>query len=274
MGEAALVIQGLRRTFNPGTAGEVRALQGVDLSVEAGAFVIMLGTNGSGKSTLLNAIAGTTTVDGGSLVLDGTDLTGWPEFRRARLIGRVFQDPFVGTAQDLTIAENLALASRRERQGGVGMALTTKRREKIREQVAELNMGLEDRVDTPMGALSGGQRQALTLLMATVAHPRLLLLDEHTAALDVRSEEQVLRITQEVITRDSLTTLLVTHSLEQAVRMGDRVVIMHRGRIAIDFSGMKKRMLRVEDLLDRFDRLRAGELLDEPAAELLRRTYV
>jgi len=264
----------LRRTFNPGTVNVVRALQGVDLDLEPGAFVIVLGTNGSGKSTLLNAVAGTFPVDEGSIRIGGTNVTRWPEHRRASLIGRVFQNPFTGTAPRLTVAENLALSMRRGHVGGLGRALPVGRLREIRDRVSELGMGLEDRLNTQIGQLSGGQRQALTLLMATIVRPELLLLDEHTAALDPRSAEQVLRITQQVVSRDRLTTLMVTHAMPQATRFGDRVIMMHRGRIAIEFSGTRKRSLRVDDLLDRFDQLRAAELLDESAAGMLRRAYV
>jgi putative ABC transport system ATP-binding protein len=272
--DLVLEARNLRRTFNPGTANEVRALQGVDLDLEPGAFVIVLGTNGSGKSTLLSAVAGTFPVDEGSIRIGGTDVTRWPEHRRASLIGRVFQNPFTGTAPRLTVAENLALSMRRGYLGGLGRALPVGRLREIRDRVSELGMGLEDRLNTQIGQLSGGQRQALTLLMATIVRPELLLLDEHTAALDPRSAEQVLRITQQVVTRDRLTTLMVTHAMPQATRLGDRVIMMHRGRIAIEFAGTRKRSLKVEDLLDRFDQLRAAELLDESAAAMLRAAYV
>jgi putative ABC transport system ATP-binding protein len=272
--ESRLEVRGLRHTFNPGTLQEVQALQGVDLVMEPGAFVIVLGTNGSGKSTLLNAIAGTFRVQRGDILLGGERINDWPEYRRARRIGRVFQNPFHGTASDLTVAENLALAATRERRVALSPAFNSARLAEIHEQVQQLDLGLEDRLQTPMGALSGGQRQALTLLMAAMLRPTLLLLDEHTAALDPRSEEQVLRVTQQLVRRHSLTTLMVTHSLAQAVRVGDRIVMLHRGRVASEFTGVKKRLLRVQDLLDRFDQFRADELLDDSAAEMLRRAYV
>ena len=187
MADHALEIRGLDHTFHTGSPDEMRALQGIDLTLERGAFVIVLGTNGSGKSTLLNAVAGSFVPNRGSIRLDGKDITGWPEHRRATLIGRVFQNPFSGTAPGMTVAENLALAARRTRQGGLGPALSRQRRRELVEQIEQLGTGLEDRLDTPMGLLSGGQRQALTLLMATMEWPQLLLLDEHTAALDPRS---------------------------------------------------------------------------------------
>ena len=269
-----LEVRGIAKTFNAGTPNEVRALQGVDLGIEAGAFVIVIGGNGSGKSTLLNAVAGTFPVDAGTIGLDGHELTRWPEHQRAKLIGRVFQNPFTGTAPDLTIAENIALAARRGRRRGLGWALGGRFRREMRERVRRLGMGLEDRLDNPIGALSGGQRQALTLLMATWVEPRLLLLDEHTAALDPKSADQIIRLSEEVIARDRLTTLMVTHSMHQAANLGDRLIMMYRGRIIHDFRGAEKRRLRVDDLLARFEEVRRGEQLDESAAALLRRTYV
>jgi putative ABC transport system ATP-binding protein len=272
--EAMLEIRGLRHTFHPGTPAEMRALQGIDLSLERGAFLIVLGTNGSGKSTLLNAVAGSFLPNHGSIRLAGQDITRWPEHRRATLIGRVFQNPFSGTAPTMTVAENLALAAHRTRLGGLGRALGRQRRREIADRVEQLGTGLEARLDAPIGLLSGGQRQALTLLMATFERPQLLLLDEHTAALDPRGAEQVLRLTQEIVTRLRLTTLMVTHSLPQAVRMGDRALMMHRGRVVQDWSGIRKRRLRVEDLLATFDDVRGAELLDASAAAMLERNYV
>jgi len=269
-----LELIGLHHTFFPGTPSEQRALEGVDLTVEAGGFVVVIGVNGSGKSTLLNAIAGTVTLDRGVVRLQGRDLTRWPEHRRAALIGRVFQNPFSGTAPHLTVAENLAVASLRGRRRGLGWRLKSARRAQLASRLAELGVGLEDRLDTPMGVLSGGQRQALTLLMATIVRPTLLLLDEHTSALDPRSAEQVLRLTEEIVVPEGLTTVMVTHSMQQAVRLGDRLLMVHRGRIVEDLSGARKRRIRVEDLLDRFDRLRNADMLDESAAAMLRRTYV
>jgi putative ABC transport system ATP-binding protein len=272
--DPALEIRGLDHTFHSGSPDETRALQGIDLTVERGSFVILLGTNGSGKSTLLGAVAGSFTPNQGTIRLDGKDITGWPEHRRATLIGRVFQNPFSGTAPSMTVAENLALAARRTRQGGLGPALSRQRRAQIVEQIELLGTGLEDRLDTPMGLLSGGQRQGLTLLMATMEWPQLLLLDEHTAALDPRGAEQVLRMTQEIVSRRRLTTLMVTHSLSQAARLGDRVLMMHRGRVVHDYSGIRKRRLRVEDLMALFDEVRGAELLDESTAAMLARSYV
>jgi len=269
-----LEITGLRHTFHPGTPGEVRALQGIDLALERGEFLIVLGTNGSGKSSLLNAVAGSFLPHQGSIRLAGADITRWPEHRRATLIGRVFQNPFSGTAPSMTVAENMALAAHRTRQGGLGQALGRERRREIVERVEELGTGLGHRLDAPIGLISGGQRQALTLLMATFERPQLLLLDEHTAALDPKGAEQVLQLTQEIVSRLRLTTLMVTHSLPHAVRLGDRVLMMHRGRVVHDWSGIRKRRLRVDDLLATFDDVRGAELLDASAAAMLERNYV
>lgn len=269
-----LEISGIRKTFNPGTVNEVRALQGVDLTIEPGSFVIVLGMNGSGKSTLLNAVAGSFYVDEGTLTLDGHDVTRWPEHKRAQLIGRVFQNPFSGTAPTMSIAENFALAAKRGQARGLGWALDPKLMEPLRARIATLKMGLEGRLDNAIGSLSGGQRQALTLLMATWLKPKLLLLDEHTAALDPKSADQVISLSDEVIQRDKLTTLMVTHSMQQAVSLGDRIIMMHRGRVLHDFRGAEKQRLRAEDLIDRFDEIRRREQLDESAAAMLGELYV
>ena len=269
-----LDIQRAFKTFNPGTPNEVRALRGVDLTIDDGSFVIVVGTNGSGKSTLLNAVAGTFLLDTGSIRLDGVDVTKWPDHRRASLVGRVFQNPFSGTAPTMSIAENLALAARRGQRRGLGWALSGNTRRELRDRISRLGMGLEDRLDNAIGSLSGGQRQALTLLIATWIRPRLLLLDEHTAALDPKSADQVIRISQEVVERDRLTTMMVTHSMAQATHLGDRLIMMYGGRVIHDFRGAEKRRLRVEDLLSRFEEVRRAEQLDETAAEMLRRAYV
>ncbi|HEY8902673.1 MAG TPA: ATP-binding cassette domain-containing protein [Chthoniobacterales bacterium] len=273
-GRTMLSLSGIRKTFHPGTVNEVRALQGVDLEVAEGSFVQLLGMNGSGKSTLLNAVAGSFTLDAGSIRLDGIDITRWPEHRRAALVGRVFQNPFSGTAPGLSIAENFALASRRGLGRGLRWALNKKLMDELRGRVSTLRMGLEDRLGNAIGSLSGGQRQALTLLMATWLRPKLLLLDEHTAALDPRSADQVIQLTEEVVSREKLTVLMVTHSMQQAVNLGDRIVMLHHGRVAHDFRGAEKSRLRPEDLVDRFHEIRARELLDERAAALLRASYV
>jgi putative tryptophan/tyrosine transport system ATP-binding protein len=269
-----LELREVRKTFNPGTSNEVRALQGVSLLLPEGSFALIIGTNGSGKSTLLNAVAGSFFVDAGEVRIGGTDVTRWPEHRRASLVGRVFQDPFKGTAPGLSVAENLALASRRGQNRGLGLALNGNLRRQIREAVGSLNMGLEDRLDNAMGSLSGGQRQALTLLMATWLKPRLLLLDEPTAALDPKSADKVTALAEAIVARDRLTTFMVTHSMQQAAAFGDRLIMMHRGRAIYDVSGADKKRLRAVDLLERFEELRRSELLDEAAAEMLERAYV
>jgi len=262
------------KTFNRGTPNEVRALRGVDLTIDEGSFVIVIGTNGSGKSTLLNAVAGSFLLDSGTMRLGGAEITGWPEHRRASLIGRVFQNPFSGTAPSMSIAQNLALAARRGRRRGLGWALRRSMRDELRDRVRRLNMRLEERLDNPIGSLSGGQRQALTLLMASWLRPKLLLLDEHTAALDPKSADQVIRLSEEIVARDRLTTLMVTHSMTQAAHLGDRLVMMHRGEVIHDFRGAEKKRLRAEDLLNRFEDVRRAEQLDESAADMLRRLYV
>jgi len=269
-----LELRRVYKTFSAGTPNEVRALRGVDMTIDPGSFVIVIGTNGSGKSTLLNAVAGGFFVDRGTIALDRSDITRWPEHRRASLIGRVFQNPFSGTAPSMSIAENLVLAARRGRPRGLGWALKRTMRNELRDRIARLNMRLEDRLDNPIGSLSGGQRQALTLLMASWLKPKLLLLDEHTAALDPKSADQVAQLSDDIVRRDKLTTLMVTHSMQQAAQFGDRVVMMHRGEIIHDFKGAEKQRLRAGDLLNRFEEVRRAEQLDESAADMLRRLYV
>ncbi|MEM1057949.1 MAG: ATP-binding cassette domain-containing protein [Verrucomicrobiota bacterium] len=269
-----LKVMRVSKTFNPGGANEVRALQRVSLQIEPGSFVVVLGTNGSGKSTLLNAVAGSFEVDTGKIVLEGRDITTWPEHKRARHFGRVFQNPFSGTAPDMTIAENFAMASSRGRQRGLQWALRPSLLRDLRARVRTLKMGLEDRLGNNIGSLSGGQRQALTLLMATWNRPDLLLLDEHTAALDPKSADQCIRLTEEVIAKEKLTTLMVTHSMQQAVNLGDRIIMMHRGRVIHDFRGADKLRMRVDDLLARFEEVRRRDQLDEHAAQLLGVQYV
>ncbi len=269
-----LEITGVSKTFNRGTPNELRALKGIDLKVDQGSFVVVIGTNGSGKSTLLNALAGSFVVDSGTIKIAGADITAWPEYRRAKFIGRVFQNPFSGTAASMSIAENLALAAYRGRRRGLGWLLRKNMLSAMRERVRELNMGLEDRLKNAIGSLSGGQRQALTLLMATWLRPQVLLLDEHTAALDPKSADQVIALTDRIVQREKLTALMVTHSMPQASTLGDRLIMMHRGRLIHDFQGAEKKRLRPGDLLARFEEVRRAELLDESAAALLRRMYI
>jgi putative ABC transport system ATP-binding protein len=271
--EIALRLEGVAHVFHPGTPGEVRALDGVNLELQRGSFTVVLGTNGSGKSSLLNAIAGTLALSGGRIWLDDLEVTGWPEQARARRISRVFQNPFTGTAADLTVAENLVLAAGRTGRSWLRRSPGRDRRRALREQVAGLGMGLEDRLDTPIGLLSGGQRQALTVLMATIVRPSLLLLDEHTAALDPRSAEHVVRLTRQAISEGGLTTLMVTHSMNQAAQLGDRVLVMHRGKVAYDLGDVRRRVTE-DDLLHLFDQLRWSDRLDDSAAEMLQRVYL
>lgn len=269
-----LEVQSISKTFNPGTVNEVRSLRSVNFDLAPGSWVIIIGTNGSGKSTLLNAVAGTFFVDEGHIRLAGSDVTRWPEHARATLIGRVFQNPFSGTSPSLTIQENLSLAARRGRRRGLGWGLKESLVARMRDEVGRLSMGLEDRLENAIGSLSGGQRQALTLLMATWLRPELLLLDEHTAALDPKSADRVIELTEQVVTRDKLTTLMVTHSMHQAASLGDRLIMMHRGEIIHDFQGAEKRRLRPDDLLARFEDVRRAEQLDEGAAQMLAQQYI
>jgi putative tryptophan/tyrosine transport system ATP-binding protein len=258
-----LEIRQVHKTFNAGTPNEVRALRGVNLTIDEGSFVIVIGTNGSGKSTTLNAVAGGFIVDSGTISINGTDVTAWPEHRRAAFIGRVFQNPFSGTAPTMTIAENLALAARRGRPRGLGWALKRSALDDFRDRIRRLNMGLEDRLENPIGSLSGGQRQAITLVMASWIRPKVLLLDEHTAALDPKSADQVIRLSEEIVTRDKLTTVMVTHSMSQALQFGDRTVMLHRGKIVFDVDGEQRAALTVADLLRLFRRDQGEELADD-----------
>lgn len=269
-----LKIETIRKTFNPGTANEVKALRGVSIEIEEGSFVCVLGTNGSGKSTTLNAVAGSFMVDVGTITLNGIDITKWSEAKRAKYIGRVFQNPFSGTAPNMSIRENLALAVKRGKKRGLGWGLPKHLLDEFKEMVKPLNMGLEDRLENPIGKLSGGQRQALTLLMSTAIKPKLLLLDEHTAALDPKTASKVIDLTKQVISRDQLTTLMVTHSMQQAVNLGDRIIMMHQGKVAYDFKGEDKKRLKVNDLLLLFDELRQKDNIDQAVASLLEDAYV
>ena len=253
-----LVLDNISKTFNPGTVNEKKALDGLSLTLAAGDFVTIVGSNGAGKSTLFNAIAGGFYVDSGSVVVDGRDVTYMPEYRRAKHIGRLFQDPLRGTAPHMTIEENLALAAG---SGGWFSHMTRADRERFRDRLALLGMGLEDRMRQPVGLLSGGQRQALTLLMATMVPPWLLLLDEHTAALDPATAEKVLSLTREIVAEHHITTLMITHNMKNALDMGTRTLMMDGGRIVLDIQGEERAGLTVEDLLARF-RAGAGKALD------------
>jgi putative ABC transport system ATP-binding protein len=260
-------LTGLTRRFFPGTANEVTALDALDLRVPAGDFVTLIGPNGAGKSTLLKAISGVVSLDAGRVVLDGREVTGIPEHRRARLIGRIDQDPLGSTAPMMTLEENLAMAAKRGQPRGLATAVTAAKRAWFRDLLAELGLGLEDRLGVRVGTLSGGQRQALALVMATMGEPRLLLLDEHTASLDPRVAPQVMAITDRIVSRRRLTTLMVTHNMEQALRWGNRLVMMSAGRVVLDLGAADKQGLGVVDLIERFHR-RTGELFAEDRALL------
>ena len=253
-----LTISNISKTFNPGTVNEKQALTGLSLHLERGDFVTIIGSNGAGKSTLFNAISGSFLTDSGSILLAGRDITFQPEYRRAKRIGRLFQDPLRGTAPGMTIEENLALAAG---SGGWFSHMTKRDRERFRDRLALLEMGLEDRMRQPVGLLSGGQRQALTLLMATMVPPKLLLLDEHTAALDPGTAEKVLALTKDIVARQNITCLMVTHNMKNALELGNRTLMMDAGRIVLDIGGEERKGLTVEDLLSRF-RAGAGKDLD------------
>ena len=247
-----LDVQNIFKTFNPGTVNEKTALNGVSLHLSEGDFVTVIGGNGAGKSTLLNAVAGVWPVDSGTITIDGVDVTHLAEHKRAKYIGRVFQDPMMGTAATMQIEENLALAKRRGRGRTLRPGITKAEREEYRELLKILDLGLEDRLTTKVGLLSGGQRQALTLLMASLVKPKLLLLDEHTAALDPKTAAKVLDATEKIVQRDHLTTLMITHNMRDAIAHGNRLVMMYEGNIALDISGEDKKKLTVEDLLAKF----------------------
>jgi len=255
---ATLELRGARKVFFPGTVNEVVALDRIDLALPAGQFVTIIGSNGSGKSTLLNAVAGTFRLSAGAVLLDETDISKQPEHVRSRSIGRVFQDPRAGTAPSMTIEENLAISLMRSKRSGLGRGVTGRRRQLMREQLSRLGMGLEDRLRAQVLKLSGGQRQAMSLLMATIAEPGLLLLDEHTAALDPKVAATIMDLTDAIVSERSLTTLMVTHNMELAIRYGDRLIMMHAGRIVLDLDHDEKRGVTVSDLVAKFHEV-AGE---------------
>ena len=247
-----LKITDLQKTFNPGTINAKTALNGLDLQLRDGEFVTVIGGNGAGKSTLLNAIAGVWKPDFGSIEIDGQDVTSMPEHKRAKFLGRVFQDPMMGTAPDMEIAENLAIAARRGTKRKLKWGCRKAEREVYKKMLADLELGLEDRLSTKVGLLSGGQRQAVTLLMATMNKPKLLLLDEHTAALDPKTAAKVLELTDRIVNENKLTTLMITHNMQDAIDHGNRLIMMHEGKIIIDVSGEEKAKLTVPDLLGLF----------------------
>ncbi|MDM8200854.1 MULTISPECIES: ABC transporter ATP-binding protein [Allofournierella] len=258
-----LELKNIYKTFNPGTVNEKRALQGLSLSLADGDFVTVIGGNGAGKSTMLNIISGAYSVDEGSISIGGVDVTRLPEYKRAPYIGRVFQDPMMGTAATMQIEENLALAARRGQRRGLRTGISRAEREQYRELLKILDLGLEDRLTSKVGLLSGGQRQALTLLMATLKKPQLLLLDEHTAALDPKTAAKVLSATEQIVRRDNLTTLMITHNMRDAIAHGNRLVMLYDGRVVVDVRGEEKRRLTVEDLLEKFNQASGSTEADD-----------
>lgn len=248
-----LTIANVKKTFNKGTINEKKALSGIDLHLNPGDFVTIIGGNGAGKSTMLNMIAGVYPIDCGTIVIDGINISRKPEHQRARYIGRVFQDPMRGTAANMEIQENLAMAFRRGKIRGLSWGIKNNEKDFYRESLAALNLGLQTRMSSKVGLLSGGQRQALTLLMATLQKPKLLLLDEHTAALDPKTAKTVLELTSQIVSEQGLTTLMVTHNMRDAIHIGNRLVMMHEGRIIYDIAGEEKKKLEVEDLLEKFE---------------------
>ena len=249
----------IEKSFNIGTINEKKVLNDLNLTINDGDFITVIGGNGAGKSTMLNTIAGVHKVDGGRILLDGQDITYKSETDRARYIGRVFQDPMMGTAPTMMIEENLAMAYRRTKKRGLGWGISAKEREIYRQALAQLGLGLEDRMTTKVGLLSGGQRQAVTLLMATLQKPKLLLLDEHTAALDPATSAKVLELSDKIIKENSLTALMVTHNMQNAIDYGNRLVMMNGGRIILDISGEEKKRLTIEDLLKKFESISGGK---------------
>ena len=258
-----LEIKGVYKTFNPGTINEKKALNGIDLTLNKGDFVTVIGGNGAGKSTILNMITGVYPVDCGTITIDGVDVTKQPEHKPAKFLGRVFQDPMTGPAADMEIEENLALAARRGKPRTLRNGVTKKEKEQFKELLKMLDLGLENRLTSKVGLLSGGQRQAITLLMATMQNPKLLLLDEHTAALDPQTAAKVLKITDELVREGNITTLMITHNMKDAIRLGNRLIMMYNGKIIYDISGEEKKNLQVSDLLALFEKASNGEFAND-----------
>lgn len=258
-----LELKNVKKTFNRGTINEKKALEGVDLQLNPGDFVTVIGGNGAGKSTMLNMIAGVYPVDSGAVIIDGKNVTRKPDYKRAAYLGRVFQDPMMGTAADMEIQENLAMAYRRGKRRGLKWGISRKEKEFYHEALKMLELGLEERMTSKVGLLSGGQRQALTLLMATLQQPKLLLLDEHTAALDPKTAAKVLNLTRELVEKNQLTTLMITHNMKDAIRFGNRLIMMHEGHIIYDVSGQAKQELKVADLLGKFEEVSGGEFAND-----------
>ena len=260
-----LKAENISKTFNAGTVNEKRALQGLSLHLAPGDFVTVIGGNGAGKSTMLNAIAGVWPVDSGKILLDGADVTALPEYRRAKYIGRVFQDPMMGTAPNMQLEENLALALRRGQKRGLKWRISRAEREMYAEKLSTLGLGLESRMTAKVGLLSGGQRQAVTLIMASLNQPKLLLLDEHTAALDPKTAKKVLDITEQIVTQNHLTTLMITHNMRDAIEHGNRLIMLKDGKVVLDISGEEKKNLTVEALLEKFSHTTGTEFANDRA---------
>ena len=260
-----LEVKAAKKTFNAGTVNAKTALNGLTLTINDGDFITVIGGNGAGKSTMMNAITGVFQLDEGDIVLDGSSLHGMPEHKRAQYFGRVFQDPMMGTAADMQIDENMALAARRGKKHGLRWGVTPAEREEYHELLKVLDLGLEERLTSKVGLLSGGQRQAVTLLMATLRKPRVLLLDEHTAALDPKTAAKVLEITDKIVADNNLTTLMITHNMRDAIAHGNRLIMLHEGRVIIDISGEEKKKLTVEDLLALFAKASGDEFSSDRA---------
>ncbi|MCI9449818.1 MAG: ABC transporter ATP-binding protein [Clostridiales bacterium] len=260
-----LELKNITKVFNAGTINEKVALNNLSLTLNEGDFVTVIGGNGAGKSTMLNAVAGTYPVDAGSILIGGQDVTRLSEHRRAKFIGRVFQDPMIGTAADMCIDENMSLAMLRGKRRGLSWAISNKDRELYREMLSQLDLGLENRLTTKVGLLSGGQRQAITLLMASMNHPQILLLDEHTAALDPKTAAKVLALSDKIISEEGLTAMMVTHNMKDAIAHGNRLIMMNEGKIIFDVSGEEKKKLTVEDLMDAFAKLGGTEFANDRA---------
>ena len=260
-----LDVKNIYKTFNAGTVNEKTALRGVSLHLNAGDFVTVIGGNGAGKSTLLNALAGVWFVDEGQIIIDGKDVTKVPEHKRAAYLGRVFQDPMMGTAATMGIDENMALAMRRGNKRGLRIGISQKERNQFREMLKVLDLGLEDRLTSKVGLLSGGQRQAVTLLMATLKKPRLLLLDEHTAALDPKTAAKVLDATNNIVNKDHLTTLMITHNMRDAIANGNRLIMLNNGKVILDIEGEEKKKLTVDDLLHKFAQVSGEDFANDRA---------
>ena len=258
-----LEIRNINKTFNPDTINEKKALIDVSITLNDGDFCTVIGGNGAGKSTIMNAVAGVWPLDSGMILVDGVDVSGLSEYQRAPYFGRVFQDPMTGTAGDMQIDENMALAARRGQRRTLRWGVTKKEREQYQEYLKDLDLGLEDRLTAKVGLLSGGQRQALTLIMATMKKPKVLLLDEHTAALDPKTASKVLAATDKVVEEHHLTTLMVTHNMRDAIAHGNRLIMMNEGRVALDISGEEKKKLTVEDLLHKFEELSGGNFAND-----------